>query len=357
MILPSLRMSGGVMEALRLASDLQQRSVSVTIFVLWRSDHEVPCPNLRLTYLAPFRTTHPARLLQYLYLLSIFFFLGWKAAIRRKTRWRVVFLTHFSTFPFGWLTPWAQRYCLNQDVEWMFVPAGLRRRLLRWFILATSRRSHVVTTNTYVYGLYQVDGIHPVGQAAIWARESWLLQDSTSDRDIDVVMLVRRGHMKRADLYAAVLARLREQGFSTMTIAPDADIHQSMLPLATHARFRPSNDDLKRIYEQSKVFLLLSDTEGFALPPLEAMGAGCVPLCRDCGGPRCYMDGAFAANLIPLEADVEEIVGRVKALLDDPARLAALSSQAMQRFAEGLTASRQERDACMDILARQLSQP
>jgi glycosyltransferase involved in cell wall biosynthesis len=354
MILPSLRMSGGVMEALRLAEELQHRSVPVSVLILWRSEHEISSPNLRLIHLAPFRTTHPLRPLQYLYLLAGFLLLACKNALRRDTRWNAIFLTHFSTFPFGWLAPWAQRYCFNQDVEWMFVHAGLRRRLLRWMILATSRRSSVVTTNAYVDGLYRANGVQSIGEAAIWANSSWLQPEAPIERDIDIVMLVRRGHMKRLDLYTSVLHLLQQSNITTLAIAPDADTHQTIRSLTTHALLRPTNDELKTIYQRSKVFLLLSDTEGFSLPPLEAMGAGCVPLCRDCGGPRCYMDGPFAANLIPLVAGPEEIGQRLKALLNDPARLAALSYAAKHRFVEGLTTSLQQRATCMDALTQRL---
>jgi glycosyltransferase involved in cell wall biosynthesis len=355
-ILPSLRQSGGVMEALRLAEELQNRSIPVAVLVLWRCDHEIACPNLRLIYLTSLRTTHPARPLQYIYILASFLLFALRDSLFASRRWRAVFLTHFSTFPLGWLTPWADRYCFNQDIEWMFVPAGLRRRLLRWMILATSRRSYIVTTNTYIDRLYRDFGIHSIGEAAIWAQSSWLLAKPPVERDIDVVMLVRRGHMKRLDLYGSALTLLNDDGISTAAISPDADIDQRVRPLATLSFLRPSNEELQDIYRSSKVFLLLSDTEGFALPPLEAMGAGCVPLCRDSGGPRCYMDGPFAANLIPLDANADEIVRHLKALLADPAHLANLSTEAKQRFAEGLTSSLQRRSACMDALAQRLRQ-
>jgi glycosyltransferase involved in cell wall biosynthesis len=343
-----------VIEALRLAEDLQKRNVPVTVLVLWRCEHEVACPNLPLLFLSSFKTTDPAKPLQYLSLLARFVLLTGHDMLRGDRRWHALFLTHFSTFPFGWLTPWARRFCFNQDIEWMFVPAGLRRAFLRWFILTTSRRSRVVTTNSYVDGLYREQGIQSIGQTAIWARSEWLLAEQAVPRDFDVVMLVRRGHMKRLDLYCSVMERLNADGIRTVAIAPDPDIHATVLPLASKAVLRPTDEELRAIYQRSRIFLLLSDTEGFALPPLEAMGAGCIPLCRDCGGPRCYLDGPFAANLIPLNAGAGEISAQVKALLADPARLTAQSAQSQARFAQGLTESQRQRSLCMDVLVQQL---
>jgi len=357
MILASLRFSGGVTEALRLAEDLQARSIPVCLLILWRSEHEVPCPNLPVRYLSSFRTTDPARPLQYLYLLASFLLFACKDALIGGQRSIAVLLTHFSTFPFSWIVPWAQRYCFNQDIEWMFVPPGLPRRILRRIILATSRRSSVVTTSSHVDRLYRDHGVQSIGQAGIWARETWLQQPTATGRDIDVMMLVRRGRVKRLDLCHSVLDRLKEAGISTLAVAPDPEIHRGVLPLATHAVLCPTGDELRDLYRRSKIFLLLSDLEGFALPPLEAMGAGCVPLCRDCGGPRSYMDGPFAANLIPLDADPAHIVQRVEALLEDPVRLDVLSGQARQRFVEGIASSSRLRSACMDSLAQTLRLP
>jgi glycosyltransferase involved in cell wall biosynthesis len=361
LILASLRFSGGVTEALRLAEDLQARSIPVCLIVLWRSEHELPCPNLPVVYLSSFRTTDPAKLLQYLYFLAAFLLFVCKDSLTTGQRSIAVLLTHFSTFPFGWIAPWAQRYCFNQDIEWMFVPPGLPRRIVRRIILATSRRSLVVTTSSHVDRLYRDHGVQSIGQVGIWARETWLQQptptERDAERDIDVMMFVRRGRVKRLDLCHAVLERLKEAGISTLAVAPDPEIHRGVLPLATHAALCPTDDELRDLYRRSKIFLLLSDLEGFALPPLEAMGAGCVPLCRDCGGPRSYMDGAFAAHLIPLDANPTYIVQRVEALLADPVQLDALSGQARQRFAEGLALSRRLRSVCIDAFAQNLRLP
>ena len=51
--------------------------------------------------------------------------------------------------------------------------------------------------------------------------------------------------------------------------------------------------------------------EGFGLPPLEAMGGGCIPACRDSGGVRNYMHGQFHRLLFPLSEKVPNIVREV----------------------------------------------
>jgi len=358
MLLPSLRISGGVKEALRLAEEMQATGIDIAVAALWRSEHELDCPIVPVLPLSSFyakRTTAP---LQYPVLLLLFL---WRIlrllCTSPKTRY-VLFMTHFSTFPMAWLAPWLDWYCFNQDVEWMFIPDGIGRRLLRRFILATSRRASVITTNAYISGRYLFEDIRPVSQASIWATEFWIDPDSTpiADRDIDVVMLPRRGHMKRLDLYQEALAALKAASIRTAVMTPDSDIQASLAPIVPVCLLRPTNEEMRQLYGRSKIFLLLSDTEGFGLPPLEAMASSCVPLCRDSGGPRIYMDGALSSNLIPFETSVSEIVQRVQALLADPDSLTTLSHIARDRFMVGLNTTATERRQCLATLVNKLAE-
>ena len=84
----------------------------------------------------------------------------------------------------------------------------------------------------------------------------------------------------------------------------------------------------------------LSEHEGFGLPPLEAMGAGCVPLCRDSGGVRAFMQpGELSALLLPASAGVEEIYSRGRALLAEDEQLRNYSRRARDVFRKGLIAA------------------
>jgi glycosyltransferase involved in cell wall biosynthesis len=264
-------------------------------------------------------------------------------------------LTHFSTFPLAWLAPHLDWYCFNQDVEWMFVSDGRKRVLLRKLILATSRRANVITTNGYISSLYQREGIRPLGQASIWPPKLWLSHERLAERDIDVVMFVRRGHMKRMDLYLEILPQMNKVGISFAVVTPDFEIQATVVGLAGSCVLLPSDEEIRQLYQRSKIFLLLSDTEGFGLPPLEAMGSGCIPLCRDSGGPRCYMDGQFAGNLVPLDAPIPEILRRLQTLLSDPGRLSELSLEATRRFETGLLSTISQRKACIATLAQRLT--
>ncbi|QHN04324.1 glycosyltransferase family 4 protein [Granulicella sp. WH15] len=355
MPIPSLRMSGGNKEALRLAEELQLGGVDIRIVTLWRSQHELTSSNVPIVHLSSYLADRFNARVQYPILLLRFLF--YVLALTRSSEGckNALILTHFSTFPLAWLAPHLAWYCFNQDVEWMFVADGPKRTLLRKLILATSRRASVITTNAYISSLYLQEGIQPLGQASIWPPKSWLSHAVSGERDIDVVMLLRRGHMKRLDLYLEILAQLNRVGISSAVVTPDSEIRASVAGLAGSCFLRPTDEEIKQLYGRSKIFLLLSDTEGFGLPPLESMGSGCVPLCRDSGGPRCYMDGAFVGNLMSLDATIPEILLRLQMLLADPGGLLAFSLEARRRFEIGLLSTIAQRKECITRLLKILT--
>jgi glycosyltransferase involved in cell wall biosynthesis len=83
---------------------------------------------------------------------------------------------------------------------------------------------------------------------------------------------------------------------------------------------------------------MMSDQEGFGLPPLEAMGSGCVPICRDSGGVRAYMIGKLKESLLPLNSDIDYIIDFADKL-QHRNEWALLSSFAKQVFVDGLNKS------------------
>jgi glycosyltransferase involved in cell wall biosynthesis len=264
-------------------------------------------------------------------------------------------LTHFSTFPFAWLAPKSRWYCFNQDTEWMFVPSGLGRQLLRWFILTASRRANVITTNSFIESQFEREGIHSVAQVSIWADQFWASTENNDTRSIDVVILLRKGGMKRLDLYLDLLTRLEAaQTISCAVVTPDPDIYATVKSRAIQLILRPSNQELRALYRRSKIFVSLSDTEGFGLTPLEAMGQGCVPVCRNSGGVQCYMAGPMQRNLIPRSEPLETVLTRISELLANPKELAANSITAAEIFRDGLKESNARREAAIRSLAKVL---
>ena len=250
------------------------------------------------------------------------------------------------TYLLAWAAPFLPRICFNQDMEWLFVPKGWRRFLLKRAILLTNRRSTVITTNSFVTDSYCAEGVQPFGQAAIWAEPRWLTPVASDHRDIDVLMLLRSSGIKRLDLYLEALRLFRiGTALRVAVITPDTSVAAKIEGGAAQIYLRPSDDEMQTLFGRSRTFLLLSDVEGFGLPPLEAMGSGCVPVCRDSGGVRCYMRGEFTELLFGLDVPIERIVG----FIADRLQRGSLPSAeaARQAFVAGLQSSQVSRADCI----------
>lgn len=353
LLVPSLRISGGVQEALLLAEGLTQRGVRVQIISLWKADNELPRRNLPVDYLSHYTTNKLAALFQYPILLLKFMRY---VHIHSAASDSPIMMTHFSTFPFAWLSPSSKWYCFNQDIEWMFVPKGVLRILLQSFILATSRRAGVITTNSYVDFQYEQEGIRSIAQISIWADKFWLSPNRNPHlRPVDVVMLLRKGVMKRLDLYLGLLSQLESNvNMNVAIVTPDPDISILVRDRAKITLLRPTNEELRNLYCQSKIFVSLSDTEGFGLPPLEAMGQGCVPICRNSGGVRCYMKGPLERNLVALSEPLQVIQERIEVLLASSSELAVSSIEAVTIFRDGLVQSGSSKESALTSIAASL---
>ncbi len=357
-VLPSLRISGGVIETMRLAGELRSLGADARILSLWKhpnslqkleisSIHDVPI--IYLSQLQPSKLRAPLDL--------VFFTFRYRKYLKTLIsesgdRMPAAMLTHYSTLPFAWFTPPARRYCFLQGEEWLFAAPGFLRRPFTRFVLFSYAHCQVITANRYLTEKLQSVGLMPVAEAPIWADSSFYSPPLVCSRSVDLVMVLRRGHIKRLDLYLQLLnAAKKSNDLSCAVITSEDDIAAAVFEFADICLLRPSIAEMRALYQRSKVFVLLSEREGFGLPPLEAMGSGCVPLCRDSGGVRCYMTGGLALNLIPLDASIGVVLQRLRALLADDEKLRLLSEEAQRVFLDGAVDSKERRERALVLLS------
>ncbi|HLM50448.1 MAG TPA: glycosyltransferase family 4 protein, partial [Solirubrobacteraceae bacterium] len=95
----------------------------------------------------------------------------------------------------------------------------------------------------------------------------------------------------------------------------------------------PSDDEVNRLYNEATVLVSTSAHEGFALPPLEAMAAGCAVVCTDAHGNRDFcVDGE---NCLMPEPTPDAVAAAIARLLDDRAlreRLVAAGRATARRY-------------------------
>jgi glycosyltransferase involved in cell wall biosynthesis len=356
-LLPSLRTSGGIREAVRLAKELLQDGNDVRIVSMWSHPASEPVEGIPVEYLLPFMATKSMAWKDFLHIA-----VRLRAYLRslRKTggtHHYSLFATHFSTLPFLYLVPRRRRYVFVQDLEWSFARGHLTQNALKRIILFFYKRAALITANAYLTQRLRSQGLLPTAEAAIWASPSFYSETpNASERSIDIAMVLRRGAHKRLDLYLELLRRIHiGRGLRTACITPDEDIAAEVDGLTDRILLQPSLDEMKQLYRDTKVFLLLSDHEGFSLPPLEAMGSGCIPICRDCGGVSIYMDGPLSQNLLPLSAGMDNLEKIIYAQTSNIQEMNHLAVIARTKFCQGSMQARQDRAACIAILSKLFS--
>lgn len=339
-VLPSLKISGGIREALRLAADLQNEGLPTGVLSMWASPHpmESPVPVTMLSRLRP-RIARAAFELPFLQ----FQFARWLR--RMGTPAAPMIFTHYATLPLALLVPKPLRYFFVQGVEWKFVRNRALSAALRWVVLGIYRTGGIISANAFLSAQLASEGLKVAFEAPIWADPVFQGRVD-ANRDIDFAMVLRKGAIKRLDLYRRFIDLARSRGLRLLVITPEDEIAESVRGSVEELLLRPSAEQMRAAYERSKCFILLSEHEGFGLPPLEAMGSGCVPVCRDSGGVRAFMqDPALGGNLLALDMPIEQVFDRAIEVVADESAWQRLSAAVRERFdaglREGLDARRQ----------------
>jgi glycosyltransferase involved in cell wall biosynthesis len=340
LLLPSLRTGGGTMQALEFAAAIDKAGCACKVWSMWQAPVPVPT-SLRVTALSRWAPKASLAAFQLPWLAGVF--------VRARGASQHYVFTHYSTLPLAPFVPQQRRWLLVQDLEWYFMPEGWRRAFVRRVFLRAARYSRVVAANEYLAGALRRDGVIVTATYPIWADAAFAANvdaNLQAQRRIDLLFVLRKGHAKQVGAYVECYGRLRARrpGANIVAVTPDEDLRDEARRHGIHVELRPSREALHHLYASSKCFALLSLHEGFALPPLEAMGAGCVPVCIDSGGPRLYMTGELSSLLVGAGEGAAGVATRVDALLSDPLRWRRLSECARTTFEAGLEWTRQQRE-------------
>ena len=349
-VVPSLKVSGGVREALRLAGDLRRGNCPASLLSMWASPHrmETPVPVELLSDWPPRASRAPVELpvLQYR-------FSRWLRSGGGGGDFGAAVFTHYATLPLCLLVPRRRRFFFVQDLEWYFVGNCVASAALRSVVLAAYRTGRIISANAYLTEQLAKEGLEIAFEAPVWA-DPLFSGVMDAPRDVDFVMVLRKGAHKRLDLYRQFIALACQHGSRMVAITPEDELATLVRPDVSEVLLRPSADEMMAVYGRSKCFVHLSEHEGFGLPPLEAMGSGCIPLCRDSGGVRAFMQGgALEALLLPLEMPIQDVFARGLGLVDNESALATLRSVAKDRFEAGTRRCADARAHLAEVLERE----
>jgi hypothetical protein len=347
LVVPSMKISGGNHEALRLVADLQQ--AGTLVISMWDSPHpmESPVPVVHLSSWAPNVIRAAVDLIP-----LMLRFAQWLSGFGRsgKEKPTKFIFTHYSTLPLAFLVPKRMRFFFVQGVEWRFTSNPFTSSLLKRIIFAAYRSGQIITANRFLTGQMEVAGLTVAGEMPIWAAAKFRTMPSEC-RDIDYVMVLRKGEVKRLDLYRDFIARAVLQNRRIGVITPEDEVSAEFAPVSSHILLRPTAEQMRDLYARSRCFIHLSDHEGFGLPPLEAMGAGCVPVCRDSGGIRAYLCSGFVSKLVfPKTLQPDQFFSEAEKLIGNASLLVQYSQEVQRIFDAGLIASKNIRRNLADAL-------
>jgi glycosyltransferase involved in cell wall biosynthesis len=121
----------------------------------------------------------------------------------------------------------------------------------------------------------------------------------------------------------------RISGLSLVAFGAEPLTSQLPLPTGTNFHLRPAQNMLRTIYSSCDVWLCGSYSEGFHLPPLEAMACRCPVVSTSVGGPIDIIEPGYNGYLVPV-GDSDALADRLFDVLSfDDARWRAMSDAAL----------------------------
>ena len=134
---------------------------------------------------------------------------------------------------------------------------------------------------------------------------------------------------KGADVAAEAIriARRSIPGLQAVSFGSKPPVAEMPLPENTTFHYRPEQQNIRNIYGSTDVWLCASQTEGFALPPLEAMACRCAVVCTRCGGPEDFVVEGENGYLVEV-GDAQAMAERTVMMLSDEAHLKHMSDAA-----------------------------
>jgi glycosyltransferase involved in cell wall biosynthesis len=130
-------------------------------------------------------------------------------------------------------------------------------------------------------------------------------------------------------LKAIELAAKRVPGLRLVAFGAEPVSDRLPLPPGTSFYYLPPQDLIRDVYASCDVWLCGSYSEGFGLPPLEAMACRCPVVSTNAGGPADYIRSEQNGYLVPV-GDAEALADRVVDVLTlDEAKWRAMSNRAL----------------------------
>jgi L-malate glycosyltransferase len=240
----------------------------------------------------------------------------------------------FATF---WLTaeyvntypaPKGQKFYLIQGYEtW----AGPKER-----VEATWRfPMHKVVVSDWLYDLGKKLGAHPMRHIPNAVdHQHFRIVDTSSPRPPGIVAVYYFHPMKGCQDSLSVFRRLHQRYPDVRISMFGTDRRRRELPDWIEYFQNPSQDLIRDLYNRHAIFVSASYSEGWSLPPAEAMACGCAFVGTDSGGLRDYAINGRTA-LLSAPGDRDAMFENLCRVIENPellSRLQKAGTEFIQRF-------------------------
>jgi len=150
-------------------------------------------------------------------------------------------------------------------------------------------------------------------------RSLFLSEQRGKQKYPTVGLLYSTVSFKGVDVAIAALCLVKSRIPSLRVVAFGSEPISKRLPLPDWAefQFRPPQDQLRSIYSECDVWICASRSEGFHLPPLEAMACRCPVVSTRVGGPMDVVIEGVNGYLVDIN-DVRTLADRVVQVLQLP---------------------------------------
>jgi len=229
-----------------------------------------------------------------------------------------------------------------QDIEYRFYKGrfyGVIKFLCEW----TYRRGHMIAANSYLASeLIKYREVLLTAQLGI-SEKFFSVPCASSVKEYEIVYFLRGEQHKRIDRFNALLPFFIAKNFRVLCVSQNLELLSTYSDRVT--TLCPRNDeDIIVALDKSKILLLTSEHEGFALPPLEAMARGLPSVIFECGGPVVYARHEYNCVIVG-DGKEQTALQYTERLLMDKYLYAELSKNAF------ITASQFKLDDALNSLA------
>lgn len=156
---------------------------------------------------------------------------------------------------------------------------------------------------------------------------------------------------KGPDVALAAIQRARRSLLTLQVISFGTESPSGSFPDIAQFHLRPPQARIRNLYAKSDVWLCTSRSEGFHLPPLEAMACRCPVVSTKVGGPLDCVEDGVNGYLVDVD-DAPALADRLIAVLNDHTRWRCMSDAAYEtsrRFSWDRSAGLLEQVLCRSV--------